>query len=406
MTDEKALLAAIWEHPHEDTPRLVYADWLQETGEPGNVARAEFIRVQCELERFDRSDDSPRKAELAGRENRLLTEHGEAWKAVLPPGLRHKKGTTFRRGFPVPPRQKLSPGKFLKFPAADLATAPLWHFELEVSRAPLPDVLASPNLLRVGTLGLRFWLKTPEQVSQFAASPNVRNVAELDLSHSRFGPEKVAELAAGANGLPNLRGLNLYFNQLTAGAIEELARSPLGVGLETLSLGMNPLGPDALHALAAVPGFGRLRSLGVTSCGRSGGGSDFTGDAVKSLCNSPHLIALRELYLSHNSLGAVDMRTMCESRPAFRLAVLTLSDFDPGIGDDGAAALAAWPALERLQVLRVTGCRIGPKGGRALANSPHLNNVTELWLQGNPVLDDPNAMGILRRRFGDALRLK
>ena len=30
MSDEKALLAAIWEHPHEDTPRLVYADWLDE----------------------------------------------------------------------------------------------------------------------------------------------------------------------------------------------------------------------------------------------------------------------------------------------------------------------------------------------------------------------------------------
>ena len=41
MSDEKALLAAIWEHPHEDTPRLMYADWLDEHGQP---ERAEFIR--------------------------------------------------------------------------------------------------------------------------------------------------------------------------------------------------------------------------------------------------------------------------------------------------------------------------------------------------------------------------
>lgn len=43
---ERALLAAIAAHPDEDTPRLVYADWLQENGDD---ARAEFIRVQCEL---------------------------------------------------------------------------------------------------------------------------------------------------------------------------------------------------------------------------------------------------------------------------------------------------------------------------------------------------------------------
>ncbi len=32
--DDKALLAAIWEHPHDDTVRLAFADWLQETGDP------------------------------------------------------------------------------------------------------------------------------------------------------------------------------------------------------------------------------------------------------------------------------------------------------------------------------------------------------------------------------------
>lgn len=44
--DGTALLAAIREHPEEDTPRLMYADWLEEHGER---ERAEFIRVQCEL---------------------------------------------------------------------------------------------------------------------------------------------------------------------------------------------------------------------------------------------------------------------------------------------------------------------------------------------------------------------
>lgn len=38
-------LWAILEDPFDDTPRLVYADWLEEYG--GDPLRAEFIRAQC-----------------------------------------------------------------------------------------------------------------------------------------------------------------------------------------------------------------------------------------------------------------------------------------------------------------------------------------------------------------------
>lgn len=48
-SDERALHAAILAAPDDDTPRLVFADWLDEHGEP---ERAEFIRVQCELYRL------------------------------------------------------------------------------------------------------------------------------------------------------------------------------------------------------------------------------------------------------------------------------------------------------------------------------------------------------------------
>jgi uncharacterized protein (TIGR02996 family) len=46
MSDGEALLRAILEQPWEDTPRLAYADWLDEYGDP---ERAEFIRVQIRL---------------------------------------------------------------------------------------------------------------------------------------------------------------------------------------------------------------------------------------------------------------------------------------------------------------------------------------------------------------------
>jgi uncharacterized protein (TIGR02996 family) len=46
MDDGQALLRAILREPAEDTPRVLYADYLDENGQP---ARAEVIRVQIEL---------------------------------------------------------------------------------------------------------------------------------------------------------------------------------------------------------------------------------------------------------------------------------------------------------------------------------------------------------------------
>lgn len=69
--DERALLAAIRAHPHDDTPRLVYADWLDEHERP---ERAEFIRVQIALARFGdvTAENRERWHELHEHERELL----------------------------------------------------------------------------------------------------------------------------------------------------------------------------------------------------------------------------------------------------------------------------------------------------------------------------------------------
>jgi uncharacterized protein (TIGR02996 family) len=51
--EERALLAAIIAHPDEDTPRLMYADWLQEHDRP---ERAEFIRLSIRLANLRHGD--------------------------------------------------------------------------------------------------------------------------------------------------------------------------------------------------------------------------------------------------------------------------------------------------------------------------------------------------------------
>jgi uncharacterized protein (TIGR02996 family) len=64
VSDLDALLKAILDHPEEDTPRLMYADALQERDEPGDGERAEFIREavaypHCEFVRLTARDPFP-----------------------------------------------------------------------------------------------------------------------------------------------------------------------------------------------------------------------------------------------------------------------------------------------------------------------------------------------------------
>ncbi len=88
VTDtERALLAAIRAHPDEDTPRLVYADLLQEQGDDD---RAEFVRVQCELSHpvpmtWAHSDGAIctcSRCVLRDRESALLAANRERWLRV------------------------------------------------------------------------------------------------------------------------------------------------------------------------------------------------------------------------------------------------------------------------------------------------------------------------------------
>lgn len=92
MPDRESLLAAVYERREDDAPRLVYADWLTDHGDP----RGEFVQIQCRLARM--SDDDPTRPALQHREQELLTRHEQAWRAELPamPGF---VWGPFRRGF-------------------------------------------------------------------------------------------------------------------------------------------------------------------------------------------------------------------------------------------------------------------------------------------------------------------
>src|SRR5262249_25691611 len=73
MDNDKAFLRAIADNPTDRATRLVYADWLEERGDP----RAEFLRVQYDL--AQQISDKARFRDLCHREQELVGQLDAAW---------------------------------------------------------------------------------------------------------------------------------------------------------------------------------------------------------------------------------------------------------------------------------------------------------------------------------------
>src|ERR1044071_4841866 len=73
MNEDKGFLQDIIDHPDDDAVRLIYADWLQERGDP----RGEFIALQIQRARL--AEDDPQREALDDRADRLREEHEHLW---------------------------------------------------------------------------------------------------------------------------------------------------------------------------------------------------------------------------------------------------------------------------------------------------------------------------------------
>src|SRR4051812_10854275 len=107
LAEHEAFLRAIFDAPDDDTPRLVYADFLQENGGP---ERAELIRVQCRLAALRQRGEEADGAELRARERELLTNlHPELELIRWAPEERARVGCD--RGFLFEPAAVVCPGE-------------------------------------------------------------------------------------------------------------------------------------------------------------------------------------------------------------------------------------------------------------------------------------------------------
>jgi uncharacterized protein (TIGR02996 family) len=345
FTDEQPFLDAVFDRYADDRPRLVYADFLDDSGEP---ERAELIRVQLALSRL--SEDDPRRPGLSDRQLELLNRNRAEWTAHLA-GL--VVSVDFRRG--VPDSASVDAATFLERGEELFA-------RLRVRRLRLLD--AAPVMPKL------------------AVSPLLARVRELDLCSAELGNAGLAPLVRSPH-LKNLEALDLGFNALDDAGIDDLARSYLLPNLTTLALNDNDrITGDGLRALAESPFFAGLTALDVS-------GNDIGEVGMKAVVASRSMARLLRFRVNNNHIGDAGLVALAGS-PLIGRMLKTDSKLEVrsnAIGPTGAAALAKCPALAGCTSLDLSDNYLGDAGIAALLASPYLGRLKALKLGRNLLHD-------------------
>jgi uncharacterized protein (TIGR02996 family) len=457
---DQAFLDDIIATPADDAPRLIYADWLQDHGDPH---RAEFIRLQCRLATLP--EDDPERFDLEERETQLLLVHGKTWRPDLPQWARTGKDFPLHRGFLG--RVSITATEFLKHGAALVATIPVQHLELRNLRDKAAAIAASPLLARLQELEFHDSQVSAESLRELGASPHLGALERLSFQGAALS-EPAARALAGWPVLRRLRRLQL--SSPGKQALEILAGTGRLTALERLQLRGDPtwtdLGtlagraPALTHLILSSPSLTREAVAALAKPGRlpaltaiySHGWQDKSADA---LAESPLLEQLTSLELDQTSLSSAGlvaltagsrlarMRRLVLKKPSVRSGVadllaaapldalryLTLSGVGlnaDGLGqlvgsprlaglrelalpnnwldDRGAITLARSPHLANLKSLNLDSCHIGPAGAAALAASPHLARLQHLDLSDNLQLGDEGVRALADSPYLGELR--
>ncbi|MFO0845296.1 MAG: TIGR02996 domain-containing protein [Gemmataceae bacterium] len=291
MTEKDAFLADILERPDDDAPRLVYADWLDDHGEPD---RATFIRAQCAGDAGAAGAFAARLGPWAGPAAELSERvefhrgfvevvhiHAEAFLAQAEALFRLTPLRLARLLYlysdqlaalaRLPNLSRLAAleatGNYRHAGFRVLCASPhldglagLAVSDTPIGRAGLAALVESPSLSRLTHLHLGGTGIGPEGVQQLARSAKCRHLVALDLRGNALGPPAVRDLDRSPH-LGELRRLGLWYNRLGDEGLAELVRTPLFARLTHLSLGNNRVTAAGLRLLADSPALLGLRTL-------------------------------------------------------------------------------------------------------------------------------------------------
>ncbi len=340
MNLQRAFLDAIVAAPEDDTPRLVYADWLEETGDP---ERADFIRTQIRLAHLP--PQAPERAALAAREQALLRDHGRRWAEPLR-GL--DWGWRFGRGFIE--AIQIHPFNRLTVPAL-ARVVPLTPLRMLSIPDDCPEgealVAAAPLLTRLRELRFEYTAfhyrgnQLSEHFQTLLTSPYVAGLTKLYIVGGRnwgWLRKKALRAIITSPSLTGLTDLTLVhdWHGLAGDLIRILARSARSAKLERLSLFYSSMTPEVMRELGSSRHLTRLTRLDFRDC-------RWDRATWQALLEAPVFRRLERLYLYNTDVTdkegqyIADVGESCTGkehwRPDERLRQAILSRFGPSVVD-------------------------------------------------------------------------
>jgi uncharacterized protein (TIGR02996 family) len=360
MTEQDAFVQAIIEDPDDNTPRLIFADWLEDHDQS---ERAGFIRAQIERQHLRASN--PWEMPLDERERSLLRRFAESWFAP-PPGWKVGPNILVRRGFPE--TLNVDPKTLLEC-ADDV-----------FSRWPIT------RLLRPGLKGM------PQLARALAEAPFLARIRDLDLYYLFLGREIMSILLSSAH-LENLIRLHVGSNHLGDEGARELTHWPLLVGLHELDVSNNEITDIGLLHLIRCPYFRSVRSLSLS-------GNNIEIHTVIALLRSANWPKLVDLNLWSTALDDDSLTHLAQSPGLARLTALNLNN--NFISDRGIEALAGSPHAANLRALSLAVNRITSASAVVLIDSPYLRRLERLLMYNNPGIVWQTRLK-LREHFGERI---
>jgi uncharacterized protein (TIGR02996 family) len=196
VAQEDTLLRAVLDRPDDDPPRLAFADYMEEIGDP----RAEFIRVEIAFSRVRDDRQHPEFVPLAETAHTLIDEHGTA---LAGPIAQLVDKHSFDRGFVE--LVELTAPRFLELAPRLFSLAPVRHLNLREARPVARDLFASPYLQSIRSLSLDNCGLADREMQELARSPNLIELRWLSVADNRIGMPGAEALAASSGAFPKLR---------------------------------------------------------------------------------------------------------------------------------------------------------------------------------------------------------
>lgn len=256
MSDPRLdFIEAIQAEPDDDVPRLIFADFLEDQGDP----QAELIRVQLRLRDPNVQLSLDELGRMARRRSELLRHFDREW--VEPLKRLGALGVEIRRGFVD--ELRISAADFVRNATEILALAPgLRLLNLRRAGTRISEVVETPEMHRIRYLDLRVAELSRVDLYRLSQAESLRQLTGLNLHGNHLGDEGLLTLGAVASF--RLRDLNYGGNRVGDAGVTSIISSKTFENLRSLVLWSNSITPEGVLRLAGWEGLRNLRLLDLS----------------------------------------------------------------------------------------------------------------------------------------------